>query len=72
MRSAAEVSERIYILKSDAALAPISTTEVDLIEAILQVCETCPNALLAERISTSTAIPIDLTAPRFLLGIHIN
>ena len=45
VRSAAEVSERIYILKSDAALAPISTTEVDLIEAILQVCETCPNAL---------------------------
>ena len=45
VRSAAEVSERIYILKSDAALAPISATEVDLIEAILQVRETCPNAL---------------------------
>ena len=45
VRSAAEVSERIYILKSDAALAPISAVEVDLIEAILQVRETCPNAL---------------------------
>jgi ATP phosphoribosyltransferase regulatory subunit len=45
LRSAAEVAERIDILKSDAALAPISATEVDLIEAILQVRETCPNAL---------------------------
>ena len=44
MRSAAEVAERIDILKSDAALDPISATEVDLIEAILQVRETCPNA----------------------------
>ena len=45
LRSAAEVAERIDVLKSDAALAPISATEVDLIEAILQVRETCPNAL---------------------------
>ena len=45
LRSAAEVTERIDVLKSDAALPPISATEVDLIEAILQVRETCPNAL---------------------------
>ena len=45
VRSAAEVAERIDVLKSDAALAPISAVEVDLIEAILQVRETCPNAL---------------------------
>ena len=45
LRSAAEVAERIDVLKSDAALAPISAVEVDLIEAILQVRETCPNAL---------------------------
>jgi ATP phosphoribosyltransferase regulatory subunit len=45
LRSAAEVAERIDVLKSDAALAPISASEVDLIEAILQVRETCPNAL---------------------------
>jgi ATP phosphoribosyltransferase regulatory subunit len=45
LRSAAEVAERIDVLKSDAALAPISATEVDLIETILQVRETCPDAL---------------------------
>ena len=45
LRSAAEVAERIDVLKSDAALAPISAVEVDLIEAILQVRETGPNAL---------------------------
>ncbi|MGB1721688.1 MAG: ATP phosphoribosyltransferase regulatory subunit [Paracoccaceae bacterium] len=45
LRRAAEVAERIDVLKSDAALAPISAVEVDLIEAILQVRETCPNAL---------------------------
>ena len=45
LRSAAEVAERIDVLKSDAALAPISAVEVDLIEAISQVRETCPNAL---------------------------
>jgi ATP phosphoribosyltransferase regulatory subunit len=45
LRSAAEVAERIDVLKSDAALDPISAAEVDLIEAILQVRETCPNAL---------------------------
>ena len=45
LRSAAEVAERIDVLKSDAALAPISAVEVDLIETILQVRETCPNAL---------------------------
>ena len=45
LRSAAEVAERIDVLKSDAALAPISAVEVDLIEAILQVRKTCPNAL---------------------------
>ena len=45
LRSAAEVAERIDVLKSDAALAPISAVEVDLIDAILQVRETCPNAL---------------------------
>ena len=45
LRSAAEVAERIDVLKSDAALAPISAVEVDLSEAISQVRETCPNAL---------------------------
>ena len=45
LRSAAEVAERIDVLKSDASLPPISATEVDLIEAILQVRGTCPNAL---------------------------
>lgn len=45
LRSAAEVAERIDVLKSDAALDLISAVEVDLIEAILQVRETCPNAL---------------------------
>lgn len=45
LRSAAEVAERIDVLKSDAALAPISAVEVDLIEAISQVRKTCPNAL---------------------------
>lgn len=45
LRSAAEVAERIDVLKSDASLPPISAVEVDLIEAILQVRETCPNAL---------------------------
>ena len=45
LRSAPEVAERIDVLKSDAALAPISAVEVDLIEAISQVRETCPNAL---------------------------
>ena len=45
LRSAAEVAERIDVLKSDASLPSISAVEVDLIEAILQVRETCPNAL---------------------------
>ena len=45
LRSAAEVAERIDVLKFDATLDPISAVEVDLIEAILQVRETCPNAL---------------------------
>ena len=49
LRSTAEVAERIDVLKSDAALAPISAVEVDLIEAILQVRETCPNALVQLR-----------------------
>ena len=49
LRSAAEVAERIDVLKSDAAMDPISATEVDLIEAILQVRETCPNALVQLR-----------------------
>ena len=45
LRSTAEVAERIDVLKSDATLDPISAGEVDLIEAVLQVRETCPNAL---------------------------
>ena len=45
LRSAAEVAERIDVLKSDAAMDPISATEFDLIETILQVRATCPNAL---------------------------
>ena len=57
LRSAAEVAERIDVLKSDAAMDPISAVEVDLIEAILQVRETCPNALAQLR-----DIAVDLPA----------
>ena len=57
LRSAAEVAERIDVLKSDAAMDPISATEVDLIEAILQLRETCPNALVQLR-----DIAVDLPA----------
>jgi len=49
LRSAAEVAERIDVLKFDATLDPISAVEVDLIEAILQVRETCRNALVQLR-----------------------
>lgn len=45
LRSAAEVAERIENLRLDAALDPISDAEVALIDALLSVRETCPNAL---------------------------
>ncbi len=45
LRSAAEVSERIAALRADAADSPLSHEEVDLIDAVLNVRETCPFAL---------------------------
>ncbi len=45
LRSAAEIAGRIDALRSDAAAPPVSEGEVDLIDAILAVRETCPNAL---------------------------
>ena len=45
LRSETEIATRIDALRSDAAAPPISESEVDLIDAILAVRETCPNAL---------------------------
>ncbi|MYM56966.1 ATP phosphoribosyltransferase regulatory subunit [Thalassovita mangrovi] len=45
LRSRAEVEARIAALKADAAAAPISEREVELLDALLQVRETLPNAL---------------------------
>lgn len=45
LRSAAEIEERITALKEDAATAPISEREIELIEALLDVRETVPFAL---------------------------
>ncbi|WP_113912897.1 ATP phosphoribosyltransferase regulatory subunit [Roseovarius dicentrarchi] len=45
LRSASEIAARIEALRSDAAAAPVSEGEVDMIDAILTVRETCPNAL---------------------------
>ncbi len=45
LRSQAEVAERIEGLRADAAADPISPLQVELIEALLNVRETLPNAL---------------------------
>ncbi len=45
LRSRAEIEARIAALRDDAATAPISSEEVALIDAILEVRETAPNAL---------------------------
>ncbi|MBO9400016.1 ATP phosphoribosyltransferase regulatory subunit [Shimia sp. R9_3] len=45
LRSQSEVAARIEALREDAAAAPISPLQVELIEALLNVRETLPNAL---------------------------
>ncbi len=45
LRSEAEIRARIEVLRQDAAAPPLSADEVALIDAILAVRETCPNAL---------------------------
>ncbi|WP_292292010.1 ATP phosphoribosyltransferase regulatory subunit [Marivita sp.] len=45
LRSEREISTRIDALRADAAQAPMSAEDVDLISAVLAVSETCPNAL---------------------------
>ncbi|WP_323785220.1 ATP phosphoribosyltransferase regulatory subunit [Thalassovita sp.] len=45
LRSRAEIAARIAALKSDAEATPISKREVGLLDAILEVRETLPNAL---------------------------
>ncbi|WP_238365563.1 ATP phosphoribosyltransferase regulatory subunit [Mesobacterium pallidum] len=45
LRSAAEVADRIDALREDAATPPISREQLDLVEAVAQVKETCPFAL---------------------------
>ncbi|MBO9395886.1 ATP phosphoribosyltransferase regulatory subunit [Shimia sp. R9_2] len=45
LRSQAEVAARIEALREDAAAPPISPLQVELIEALLNVRETLPNAL---------------------------
>ena len=45
LRSRAEIEARIAALREDAEAAPISENEVALLDAILSVRETCPNAL---------------------------
>jgi ATP phosphoribosyltransferase regulatory subunit len=45
LRSHAEIAARIAALREDAQAPPISENEVALLDAILTVRETCPNAL---------------------------
>lgn len=45
LRSAAEIEARIAALREDAATAPISEGQLELIEALLEVRETAPYAL---------------------------
>ncbi len=45
LRSAEEVEARISALREDAKAAPLSAGEVELLDAILSVRETAPNAL---------------------------
>ena len=45
LRGETEIASRIATLRADAAEAPMSREQVDLIAAVLAVSETCPNAL---------------------------
>lgn len=45
LRSQAEIDERVAALHDDAQTPPIATTEVELIQSLLTVRETIPNAL---------------------------
>ena len=45
LRSGAEIRARIKALREDTSTPALSGNEVDLLLAILNVCETCPNAL---------------------------
>ncbi|MBO9478562.1 ATP phosphoribosyltransferase regulatory subunit [Shimia sp. R11_0] len=45
LRSQAEVAARVAALREDAEAAPISPLQVELIEALLNIRETLPNAL---------------------------
>jgi ATP phosphoribosyltransferase regulatory subunit len=45
LRGGPEISARIAALREDAAAAPISHTEIALLEALLAIRETVPNAL---------------------------
>ncbi len=45
LRSRAEVAARIEALQADAAEPPISASEVEILDHILGLRETCPNAL---------------------------
>lgn len=49
LRSQDEVSRRIDALRQDAETPPISRTELELIETLLTLSETCPNVLVALR-----------------------
>jgi len=49
LRSRAEVQTRIDALREDATIAPISSEELALIDALLAIRETSPNALSALR-----------------------
>lgn len=57
LRSRAEVAARIETLREDAATAPISAEEVALIDALLSVSESLPNA-----VSHLRDIAVDLPA----------
>jgi len=46
-RSAAQIEARLDVLRQDAATAPIGAGEVELLNALLNLRETCPNALSA-------------------------
>jgi ATP phosphoribosyltransferase regulatory subunit len=63
VRSAAEIAARIKALREDAEAAPISENEVALLDAILSVRETCPNALEHLR-----DIAVDMPAIRAAVG----
>jgi len=57
LRGPDEIASRINALREDAETPPISAGEVELLDAILAVRETCPNAL--ERLRD---IAVDMTA----------